>query len=321
VQIVAKNLRPRDHGGDTAAACSYTPVIAQPGQANKHLKIRPRAGRCHPPVALMPLKCPAPRSTWSQKNNRSRALSDLPIRNLTGFSLTADPAIRHEPRKRDLSQRQENSQAYCSPSVFISRKGLTLPQRMSFDNWMGIGRQLSSICSSSAWCLGDWLVFGEATFSGRYREAIEQTSLDYQTLRNYAWVVRRFSLSRRRDTLSFAHHAEVAALPEPEQDFWLCKAEELAWSVKRLRREVQTSLRERSTSDDGEGGHSGAPNPGSAEENSTPGIVMLKVSIPANRLEACNWAASKCDLKLEEWAGQVLTRAALRDDIAAVLAS
>ncbi len=32
-----------------------------------------------------------------------------------------------------------------------------------------------------------------------------------------AWVARRFPVSRRRDTVSFQHHAEVAALPEPEQ--------------------------------------------------------------------------------------------------------
>lgn len=235
--------------------------------------------------------------------------------------MTADPVIRSATRKQDLSQRQDSSQVYCSPVAFISRKGLNLPRRMSFDKWMGIGRQLSSICSSSAWCLGDWLVFGEAAFTGRYREAIEQTSLDYQTLRNYAWVARRFSLSRRRDTLSFAHHAEVAALPEPAQDFWLCKAEELTWPVKRLRREVQMSLRERSAGDDGEGGHDSGSNPGSAGEGAALGTVMLKVCIPANRLEACHEAAGKCDLKLEEWAGQVLTRAALRADITAADAS
>ena len=71
----------------------------------------------------------------------------------------------------------------------------------------------------AAWCLGDWLVFGEQAYAGRYRQAIERTSLDYQTLGNYAWVAKRFSLSRRRDELSFGHHSEVAALPEPEQDF------------------------------------------------------------------------------------------------------
>lgn len=101
--------------------------------------------------------------------------------------------------------------------------------------------------SSSAWCLGDWLAYGQAAFSGRYRDALGQTSLDYQTLRNYAWVARRFPVSRRRDTLSFGHHAETAALPGPEQDFWLRKAAGQRWSRNQLRQEIRASLRERHT--------------------------------------------------------------------------
>jgi hypothetical protein len=42
---------------------------------------------------------------------------------------------------------------------------------------------------------------------------------------NYAWVARRFELSRRRDTLTFGHHAELAALREPEQGSWLDQAQ------------------------------------------------------------------------------------------------
>ena len=131
----------------------------------------------------------------------------------------------------------------------MSRRGLQIPQRLSFGQWIGIGRRLSDITTASAWCLGDWLIYGEATYTERYRDAIEQSSLDYQTLRNYAWVVKRFPLSRRRQTLSFGHHAEVAALPNPEQDFWLRKAEEFHWSVKKLRSEVRASLKERKASD------------------------------------------------------------------------
>jgi hypothetical protein len=197
---------------------------------------------------------------------------------------------------------RESSDVNFNPSVFISRTGLRLPQRISFDKWMGIGRHLSGVYSSSAWCLGDWLVYGEFAFGGRYREAIDQTSLDYQTLRNYAWVARKFPMSRRRDKLSFAHHAEVTALSEAEQDFWLRKAEELAWAVKRLRVEVRTSLQERSASEG-----SGL---GNGFDHRT---VTLKVAIPMDHLEACRVAASRQGLDLDEWAGQVLTQVALRD--------
>src|SRR5215472_6831633 len=76
------------------------------------------------------------------------------------------------------------------------RIGLQLPQQLSFETWLRIGRQLSIAIDSSLWCLGDWLAYGETMYNDRYRIAIERTCLDYQTLRNYAWVARKFSISR-----------------------------------------------------------------------------------------------------------------------------
>ena len=95
-----------------------------------------------------------------------------------------------------------------------------------------------TIADSSAWCLGDWVVFGASRYSDRYLRAIEQAGLEYQTLRNYAWVARRFESSRRREALSFQHHAEVASLPEPEQDLWLQRADAAQWSKTELRRRI-----------------------------------------------------------------------------------
>ncbi|MFC4535923.1 LmbU family transcriptional regulator [Sphaerisporangium dianthi] len=125
------------------------------------------------------------------------------------------------------------------PAVIPRRTGLQFPAPIPLASWERIGRQLSLIADSSAWWLGDWLVYGESHYNERYRMAIERTALDYQTLRNYAWVTRRFSLARRRDRLSFAHHAEVAALGEPEQDLWLQRAEQFGWSRNRLRKELK----------------------------------------------------------------------------------
>jgi hypothetical protein len=66
---------------------------------------------------------------------------------------------------------------------------------------------------------------GERQGHRRYREAVERAGLDYQILRNYAWMAGRFELSCRRDSLSFGHHAEVAPMPGPERDFWLRPAQ------------------------------------------------------------------------------------------------
>ncbi|MGW0651777.1 LmbU family transcriptional regulator, partial [Streptomyces umbrinus] len=69
--------------------------------------------------------------------------------------------------------------------------------------------------------------------------AMERTSLDYQTLRNYAWVAGKVARSRRRPELSFQHHQEVAALPPDEQDYWLGRAVEGSWSRAELRRRLR----------------------------------------------------------------------------------
>jgi hypothetical protein len=186
--------------------------------------------------------------------------------------------------------------------VMVSSRGLVLPNRLPFERWLGIGRRLSAVSSSSAWCLGDWLAFGQTVYAGRYRRAIEQTSLDYQTLRNYAWVARRFAMSRRRDTLSFGHHAEVASLAEPEQDFWLGKAEQHGWPVKRLRKEVGASLAERSA------GQRDQPVPGPGNEDWV--ILRLQLRISEGQLETCQAAAGKASLSLEAWTILALDHAA-----------
>lgn len=184
--------------------------------------------------------------------------------------------------------------------VMLSGLGLQLPGQLPFERWLGIGRQIAAASTSAAWCLGDWLVFGERAYAGRYRQAIEQTALDYQTLRNYAWVARRFVMSRRRDTLSFGHHAEVAALAEPEQDFWLRKAAEHQWPVKRLRREVRVSLEERS-----------AGERTVAEPDHRDWVTLrLQLRISPDQVDTCRAAADKAGLSIEAWTVLALDYAA-----------
>jgi hypothetical protein len=184
----------------------------------------------------------------------------------------------------------------------LSGTGLQLPRQLPFERWLIIGQQLSAVCTSAAWCLGDWLAYGELAYAGRYRQAIERTALDYQTLRNYAWVARRFEMSRRRDTLSFGHHAEVAALPEPEQDFWLRKAQERRWPVKHLRRQVRASLAERSAQPRGGSGQS---------PDRYHGIVLsLQLHISPSQLATCRAAAKRASLSIESWTVRTLEQAA-----------
>jgi hypothetical protein len=114
-----------------------------------------------------------------------------------------------------------------------------LDSQLSYARWQAIGARLTAQAEATSWWLGDWLVFGEERYGARYADAIEHTGLEYKTLRNYAVVARRFAMSRRRDTLSFQHHAEVCPMVDRDQDRWLDSAEENRWSKAELRRRIR----------------------------------------------------------------------------------
>jgi hypothetical protein len=171
-----------------------------------------------------------------------------------------------------------------------------------------IGRQIISVANSSTWWIADWLVYGESRFKDRYLEAIAETSLNYQTLRNYAWVARRFDHSRRRDKLSFGHHSEVAALESPEQDYWLRKAEELDWSRNQLRSQIRASLRER--------GNPAAETPGTdgneasgANDDKTAlngATSTLSLALTSEQITLFERSAGAHNMGLREWALGIL---------------
>ena len=112
---------------------------------------------------------------------------------------------------------------------------------MPIDDWKTLGARIAFYSEATAWWLGDWLLFGQMKYGQRYKAGIALTGLDYQTLRNYSLVARRFELSRRRDNLSFQHHAEVCALPDDVQDRWLALAADGRWSKMELRRRVRAA--------------------------------------------------------------------------------
>jgi hypothetical protein len=118
-----------------------------------------------------------------------------------------------------------------------------LGENLSFDEWKEVGVKIAKYASASSWWLGDWLAYGQAHHARRYRDAVAETGFEYQTLRNYAAVARRFAPARRRDDLSFQHHAEVCPLSDEDQDFWLDLSAECHWTRTELRRRLQTTRR------------------------------------------------------------------------------
>lgn len=174
------------------------------------------------------------------------------------------------------------------------KSGLLLPDKLSFEAWRQIGSQLFLVTSSSAWWVGDWLSYGENCFGDRYEQAIADTSLNYQTLRNYAWVARKFTMSRRRDNLSFGHHAEVAALTEKSQDEWLTRAEQFTWSRNELRRQIRVTCL--------------ANRPQSLLLRKT---ETMKINVPVDHLDRWRHAAERMGYGVTEWMMAILDKAAL----------
>lgn len=167
--------------------------------------------------------------------------------------------------------------------VLTTRVGLQITSDLTFEVWERAGRQLARIVDSSAWWLGDWLVYGKDNYADRYQLGIQAAGLKYQTLRNYAWVSRRFELSRRRGRLSFQHHAEVASLPFEEQEYWLDHAEEKGWSTRQLRDSIQDARSVGSPSSEG------------------CGAAVQRIAFPGSRVQWWHQAAEKSGVEFEKW--------------------
>ncbi|HTB50811.1 MAG TPA: LmbU family transcriptional regulator [Solirubrobacteraceae bacterium] len=122
------------------------------------------------------------------------------------------------------------------------------PSAFTFEQWVNYGRRLGSIGRAVGWWIGDWLRFGNSAYGEKYVRAARITGYDVQTLMNMSYVASRIEPSRRRENLSWSHHAEVASLPAEEQEAWLNRAEEQRFSVHDLRLEVRQH-RNRGSSD------------------------------------------------------------------------
>jgi hypothetical protein len=131
--------------------------------------------------------------------------------------------------------------------------GLELADGLSAAEWIELGKTLGIEARTSAFRIGDWLVYAEVaeyhdSKSSRYAIAEDTTGLDYGTLRTYASVARRIPLYRRRYTnLKFGHYREVVSIDDDSiQDEILNAANEGQWAVATVREEVKkrTDVRE-----------------------------------------------------------------------------
>jgi hypothetical protein len=89
------------------------------------------------------------------------------------------------------------------------------------------------------WSIADALNHGEEHWSEEYSQALDPNSSSPKTAGNWMRVTKKFIPSRRREKLSFSHHAAVYNLPELDQDKMLDEAEQEGYSVGQLRKRVR----------------------------------------------------------------------------------
>jgi hypothetical protein len=117
--------------------------------------------------------------------------------------------------------------------------GLELRPGIPFESWLELARKLGRIQRVLPWQIGDAVFYAESEYGfsliGR-QEMAPIFGLDEGTLEVYAWVAGRFTHSRRRENLSFSHHALLAAWgSDSEQDERLDRAEAEGWSRDEFR--------------------------------------------------------------------------------------
>ena len=88
------------------------------------------------------------------------------------------------------------------------------------EEWAVKGEASGFVFQGVSWWIGDWWIVGEERF-GMNKAATEDPEWQgppYEVCRAAARVCRAFSPQRRRPSLSFEHHAEVAHLPAGQAD-------------------------------------------------------------------------------------------------------
>lgn len=120
----------------------------------------------------------------------------------------------------------------------LGKHGLEAVGHPSFEDWEEVGKFIQRSNEAVQFWRGDWLNFGENNYD-TWTQHFGKEEAAYQTLANEKWVASRIPPSRRRETLSWSHHAEIADLEPEEQEEMLNMAERNEMSVSTFRKAVR----------------------------------------------------------------------------------
>jgi hypothetical protein len=154
----------------------------------------------------------------------------------------------------------------------MSATAFVLPPDLPYEEWAAIGHSLGRVGRAMHWWLGDWVMTGEHLYGEAYAQAASETGWNPDMLGQVQRVASRFCppvgvehpfldssphspLPRRREHLSWSHHATVAMLNPAEASYWLDRSEAEGLTVADLRRLLREARQE---AEDGDPSESGA---------------------------------------------------------------
>ncbi|MEO1666671.1 MAG: hypothetical protein AAFU54_18685 [Chloroflexota bacterium] len=186
----------------------------------------------------------------------SNIVDDMEKQAFSGSTSSVDDEILNQLSSRPFkSVIKENNGEIQRGNFVLTMTGLKYEgEELTLTEWQEFGDWLGQLKDSIQWMIGDWANIAEANldtwvapdgreFKTRYKDLLEKTDYSYSSLRKFSMVASAFPMFRRRNTLTYSHHAEVAHLDEDEQERFLDLAEANdirdRWSVRVLREEVQ----------------------------------------------------------------------------------
>jgi hypothetical protein len=125
--------------------------------------------------------------------------------------------------------------AQLEASGAITNTALVLPPETPYEQCEALAAMFGQLHRTSAWLIGDLLNHIERVYGETYAQAAEATGLSKGALMNYTSVCAHIPRSRRRATVPFSTHMEVAYLEPPEQERWLKEAAANRWTKEELR--------------------------------------------------------------------------------------
>lgn len=142
--------------------------------------------------------------------------------------------------KTDLVLRPNTSLADATRHFAFHATSVELVGDPTEEEWSEVTLGTIRMYQRSQWIIGDLLLIGERRYGETYAQVVDVTGYSPQTLANICSVNSRIPPERRRETLSWAHHAAVAYLEADEQEALLDQAEKHGLSSKDLQEAVGT---------------------------------------------------------------------------------